>query len=241
MLLSPTPPMPSREEEQARVGAWALSVLDLCCRRGGLTVLDGLSLELRPGQAVELRGANGSGKTSLLRLLAGLAPSSAGEIRWDGQPMRPGDLACARRMAYLGHHNALSADLSAVENLLFSAQLHDAMGGATPAQALQAWGLAALAERPVRQLSQGQRRRLALARVWMSRRPLWLLDEPCAALDRTGQSLFDELLCAHLAAGGAAVVATHRALAIPAAALRPLDLDGQARREAHAQDHATAC
>lgn len=204
-------------------------------------MLHGLSFELGPGQAVELRGANGSGKTSLLRLLAGLAPSSAGEVRWDGQPVRPGDLACARRMAYLGHHNALSADLSAIENLRFSRQLHDAADGATPAQALQALGLAALAERPVRQLSQGQRRRLALARVWMSRRPLWLLDEPCAALDRASQGLFDELLGAHLDAGGAAVVATHRALGVPAAALRPLDLDGQARRGAHTQDHAIAC
>ena len=232
--------MPSREGEQA----WTLSAVDVGCRRGGRTVLSRLSFELVPGEVIELRGANGSGKTSLLRLLAGLAPPSGGEIRWRGRPVQAGDLAYARGMAYLGHHNALSTELSALENLRFLQRLHDAGDGADPSRALQAWGLAAQAHQPVRQLSQGQRRRLALARAWMIRRPLWLLDEPCAALDKAGQSLFDERLAEHVQAGGGAVVATHRPLNIPGELLRPLDLDldGQARGEPHlSRDHADAC
>lgn len=234
-----------------------LSALDLRCRRGGRLVLAGLNFELRPGELLELRGANGSGKTTLLRLLAGLAPLTGGTLAWGGQVLRPGDAAHARRVAYLGHLNGLSADLTATENLRFARQLDDPLGaggqallpalvdGPSPAIALQAWGLAAQAQLPVGRLSQGQRRRLALARVWMARRPLWLLDEPCAALDAAGERLFDERLTAHLRAGGSAVVATHRALDVPAALLRRLDLDSLPRpapaRLALPEDALAAC
>jgi heme exporter protein A len=199
-----------------------LAVEALHCRRGGRTVFANLSFELSPGEGLELRGANGSGKTSLLRILAGLAPLSKGKLLWNEHAVQAGDFDHAARIAYLGHLNGLSADLSASENLRFSQQLG---GGASTGAALQAWGLADMAGQAVRLLSQGQRRRLALARVWSSRRQLWLLDEPCAALDNAGEQLFDNQLDRHLEAGGMAVVATHRALNAPAAALQRIDLD----------------
>jgi heme exporter protein A len=205
-----------------------LSAHGLRCRRGGRRVFAGLSFELQAGEVLELRGANGSGKTSLLRLLAGLAQPTGGELHWQGRPLRPGDAHYAGHMAYLGHLNGVNADLSAIENLCFAQRLAgDAEASADPATALQAWGLAALAVQPARRLSQGQRRRLALARVWMGRRRLWLLDEPCAALDSAGERLFDTRLAEHLQAGGAAIVATHHALTVPAG-LRRLDLDALA-------------
>lgn len=214
--------------------ARSLSAAALACRRGGRTLFSGLDVELRPGRVLELRGANGSGKSSLLRVLAGLAPAAGGELQWRGRAVRPGDVVYAREMAYLGHQNGLSAELSATENLRFSLQLGggEYTEAARPAAALQAWGLTAQASQPVRRLSQGQRRRLALARVWLARRALWLLDEPCAALDAQSVLLFDTRLAEHLAEGGMAVVATHRPLAVAAAALQRLDLDALPRRRA---------
>lgn len=201
-----------------------LAVVGLHCRKAGRTLLRDVSFEVGAGQIVELRGANGSGKTTLLRVLAGLAPASAGTLYWQGAPLARGNERYARQMAYLGHANALGAELSAVENLRFFQHLH---GGVAhpPDEALQAWGLAHVAHQPVRSLSQGQRRRLALARLWSRPCRLWLLDEPCAALDDAGAQLLDARLAEHLARGGAAIVATHRPLGVPAAALCSVALD----------------
>lgn len=202
--------MPVGEAAGARLRAEALA-----CRRGGRVVFASLSFDLRPGQVLELRGANGSGKTSLLRLLAGLTPAAAGSLCWDGGPLRAGDATCRQEFAYLGHHNALSADLTALENLHFAQQLAGApRDAAAIQQALQAWEMGAQAARPVRRLSQGQQRRVALARVSLGRRRLWLLDEPCAGLDEAGERIFDARLAEHLAGGGLAVVATHQALRV---------------------------
>lgn len=225
------PPMPDPDDPQGRGAAGPaqsalphLAVAGLQCRKGGRTLLRDVGFEVARGQIVELRGSNGSGKTTLIRVLAGLTPPSAGTLHWQGAPLSRGDEAYARQMAYLGHHNALAAELSATENLRFFQHLQ---GGAVhgPGEALQAWGLAHLAHQPVRSLSQGQRRRLALARVWARRCSLWLLDEPCAALDDAGARLLDARLAEHLAQGGAAIVATHRPLGVPAAVLRSFDLD----------------
>lgn len=227
-------PMPGPDDPQGRGAAGQaqsapplaphLAVAGLQCRKGGRTLLRDVGFEVGSGQVVELRGSNGSGKTTLIRVLAGLTPPSAGTLHWQGRPLARGDEAYARQMAYLGHPNALGAELSATENLRFFQHLQ---GGAVrgPGEALQAWGLAHVAHQPVRSLSQGQRRRLALARVWSRRCSLWLLDEPCAALDDAGARLLDERLAEHLAQGGAAIVATHRPLGMPAGALRRLDLD----------------
>lgn len=196
--------------------------MELHCRRGGRTVFAGLSFDLRSGQVLELRGANGSGKTSLLRLLAGLGMLSGGQLLWDGRTLRPNDPGYANSMAYLGHQNGLSAELTVTENLCFAQQL---AGGSDAKAALQAWDLTTVAHHPVRYLSQGQRRRLALARVWLGQRILWLLDEPCASLDSEGEQLFLARLATHLEAGGMAVVATHQELVVPVETLQRIDMN----------------
>ena len=184
----------------------ALRVERLGCARGGRWLFRDLSFELHAGQALALRGPNGSGKSSLLRQLAGLLPREHGVV----EGAAPADLA------YLAHQNGLSLDLSARENLALATRIggRDLSPAALEA-ALEEVGLRQAAATPARRLSQGQRRRLALARVRASARPLWLLDEPTAALDGDGEQVFARLLTAHLEAGGLAVVATHQALALP--------------------------
>lgn len=224
--------------------AEALRIERLGCVRGGRWLFRDLSVELRPGRALALRGANGSGKSSLLRAIAGLLPIKTGLID------RPSGFA------YLAHQNGLSQDLSVEENLFFARRIAGCgssgatawseatgpgTGGAglrpyTIAEALDAVDLRELAPLQVRRLSQGQRRRLALARVAMSGQSLWLLDEPTAALDTDGEARFHALLDAHLSAGGLAVVATHHPLALPLEHLIDLDLDAHRVHARH--DHA---
>ncbi|WP_347881840.1 heme ABC exporter ATP-binding protein CcmA, partial [Mitsuaria sp. GD03876] len=188
----------------------------LGCARGGRWLFRDLSFELRAGQALALRGPNGSGKSSLLRQLAGLLPVERGLI--DG-------LDRAADVAYLAHQNGLGLDLSARENLALSARVAGRRAEPAAIQAaIDDAGLGRLAATPVRRLSQGQRRRLALARVRLSGRPLWLLDEPTAALDADGERAFASQLARHLEAGGLAVVATHHPLDLPQIACVPLDL-----------------
>ena len=208
-------------------GAVGLSVRELECTRGGRKVFAGLGFELKAGEAIEVRGANGSGKSSLLRLLCGLLPPSRGEVRWRDRPVRAGDAHYAQELSYLGHASGMNADLTALENLQFS--LHVA-GSARAASAcrevLARLGLERRENDSARHLSQGQRQRLVLARVLLSARPLWLLDEPCAGLDADAERLFGEFLRDHLAQGGLAVVTTHRGLGDTSRATQFLDMDG---------------
>jgi heme exporter protein A len=170
-----------------------------------------------------LTGRNGSGKTTLLRALALLVRPDAGTIRWQGADIRAEPETWRGRLAWLGHLDGLKGDLSVRENLLAAERLR----GAPPAEdrldsALAVFDLASLATRPVRSLSAGQRRRVALARVVLSQAPLWLLDEPLNALDALAQTAFRLALETHLAAGGLAIAATHADLGMPAA--RTLEL-----------------
>ncbi len=194
-----------------------LSVHQLSLARGPKRLFADLNWQLHSGQAMILRGANGSGKTSLLRVLAGLTAADAGEVRWCNQRWSP--LCRAQRVSslYLGHANALKAELSADENLLDAL----AFDGIEPdvaarANALDAAGLAGRHQLPARRLSQGQQRRVGLARLALSRKPLWLLDEPTNALDAEGVAIFSALLDAHLRGGGLACVATHLPLTVSA-------------------------
>lgn len=198
--------------------AAALQARGLRCLRGGRALFTGLGFELDAGALLHVRGANGSGKSSLLRLLCGLLPCERGELRWRRRRVGAGDSAhdAAYRgeLAYLGHGCGLSGELTALENLRFA--LAVAGAPAAPAECreqLARLGLARHERQPARRLSAGQRRRVALARVLLSRRPLWLLDEPEAGLDAAGLALLDEQLGEHLRRGGLAVVATHRAAA----------------------------
>lgn len=186
---------------------------DLACWRGERAVFAGLSFTLPPGSALLLVGANGAGKSSLLRLLAGLVPLAEGELLWQGQDALADRVAHAARLRYLSHQDALKPSLSARENLSFYARL---WGGDVEA-ALEAVALADLAELPARVLSSGQKRRLALARLALAPAALWLLDEPTVGLDAASVERLGVLLAAHRAAGGAVLAATHLPLPLPGA------------------------
>ncbi|MEY4680352.1 MAG: cytochrome c biosis ATP-binding export protein CcmA [Pseudomonadota bacterium] len=185
-----------------------LSAASLACARGGRLVFRGLGFELGAGEALALRGPNGSGKSSLLRLLAGLLPPAEGAVRWNGEDVAGAREAHRARIGWLGMQDALKPALALAENLRFAASLRGA-GPDAARRGLEAMGLGALADVPARRLSQGQRRRAAIARVIAQDARLWLLDEPTLALDDEATGRLGEALAAHLARGGLAVVATH--------------------------------
>jgi heme exporter protein A len=175
-----------------------------------------LSFRLGAGEFLALTGRNGSGKTTLLRALALLVRPVSGRIAWQGADVQADPETWHGRLAWLGHLDGLKGDLTVEENLL----AHRRLQGGPPAGArlpsvLAAFDLAALARRPVRTLSAGQRRRIALARVMLSDAPLWLLDEPLNALDAPAQQAFRAVLQDHLAQGGLAIAATHVDLGMP--------------------------
>lgn len=187
---------------------------ELSCWRGERAVFSGIDFMLPPGGALLLTGANGAGKSSLLRVVAGLIPLEDGVLSWEGADALADRVAHARRLRYLSHQDALKPSLTARENLAFFARLH---GGDVEA-ALAAVDLLDLADLPARILSSGQKRRLALARLALAPAPLWLLDEPTVGLDTASVARLGPLLAAHRAAGGAVMAATHLPLPLPDAA-----------------------
>lgn len=195
----------------------------LCARRGNVDLFAGLSLAVTEGELLMIRGPNGSGKTTLLRMLAGLTLPSAGEIAWRGQAVGPMDARLRQSVLYHGHAAGVKDDLSTLENLEFSLELAgiDAQPPIIDA-ALKRVGLYARRHLPARRLSQGQRRRLGIARLLLAAQPLWILDEPGTALDSNGIALLAETVAEHLEQGGAALVATHQDLGIPSARAREL-------------------
>jgi heme exporter protein A len=177
----------------------------LACARGGNLVFARLDFRLDPGECLVLTGANGSGKSSLLRLMAGLLRPMVGMLEWSGTPINS-DSDHGGRLAYLGHQDMIKPVLSAWENLRFMASLH----GVNPREdALEPFGIAHLAHIPGRMLSAGQRRRVALSRLIAAPVPLWLLDEPTNALDRASIATLETLIARHRAAGGMVVLSTH--------------------------------
>ncbi|UWU72944.1 heme ABC exporter ATP-binding protein CcmA [Bradyrhizobium sp. NC92] len=193
-----------------------LSSHGLRCVRGGREVFAGLDFAAVSGEAVAVVGRNGSGKTSLLRLIAGLLVPAGGTIALDGGD---GELTLAEQCHYLGHRDALKPALSVAENLTFWA---DFLGGERfdAADSLAKVGLDHATHLPAGFLSAGQRRRLSLARLLTVRRPVWLLDEPTNALDVAGQDMFSGLMREHLAGGGMIVAATHSPLGVDSRELR---------------------
>lgn len=188
-----------------------LEVSNLKCVRGERQLFEGVGFRLDSGQLLYLRGANGAGKTSLLRILCGLSPAEAGQICWDGVPIRELGEAYRHDLFYLGHHNALQEALTVNENLAFYAALAGTLPSeADTAHALARLGLRGCQSRLVRHLSQGQKRRVALSRLMLNRARLWVLDEPFVALDQAAIELLADLLAAHLAKGGLAVFTSHQ-------------------------------
>jgi heme exporter protein A len=202
-----------------------LEAIELAAQRGSSRLFSSLSFSVEPGCALFVTGANGTGKTTLLRILAGLGAPFAGKVRWRGVDVAPFAQSLREDVAYGGHLPALKDELTAEENLaLLVALTGDAVQPAKLREALASVSLERQAHLPARALSQGQRRRLGLARLALSRRPLWLLDEPATALDTAGIALLKRLLTGHLEHGGSALVATHQALELPAAHSRALSL-----------------
>lgn len=197
-------------------GEMRLSGHELRCVRGGREVFAGLGFAAASGEAVAVTGRNGSGKTSLLRLIAGLLVPAGGTIALDGGDA---ELTVPEQCHYLGHRDALKPALSVAENLVFWA---DFLGGERfdATESLAKVGLDHATHLPAAFLSAGQRRRLSLARLLTVHRPVWLLDEPTTALDVTGQDMFGGLMHEHLSRGGLIIAATHAPLGIDSRELR---------------------
>lgn len=189
-----------------------LAATGLRCERGERALFDGFDLTLAPGEMVWLRGANGRGKTTLLRTLAGLASPADGQVRWGGQPLDKAGAEWRRGLVFLGHANALKDDLTAAEALHFAARLAGTPRSTAEVRAaLAALGVGALERRVIRTMSQGQRRRVALARLALAPAPaLALLDEPFDALDDDGIARLALLLADLLRAGGSVLFTSHQ-------------------------------
>jgi len=207
-----------------------LSAARLGGQRGERLLFGGISLALQPGQVVWLRGRNGRGKTSLLRLMAGLTSPAAGAVLCDGLALPASPADWRQRLIYIAHASALKDDMTVAENLQFGAALQGRKASrAEIGDALASWSIAALRDAPVRQLSQGQRRRTALARLSLPHPPsIWLLDEPFDALDDEGV----QILCAQLSRqarrGGSVMLTSHQAVPLRDPVPLTLDLDAHA-------------
>jgi heme exporter protein A len=202
-----------------------LEVSNLACSRGDHRLFSGLSFALHPGQIMQVQGENGSGKTSLLRTLCGFLMPDEGDIRWNGGDIRELEEEYYADMLYLGHLNAIKDELSGLENLRISAGLSGVeLDEKEAVAALRRMGLKGRELLPTKVLSQGQRRRVALARLLVSDAKLWVLDEPLAALDVGAVALIQELIAEHLARQGMVIFTTHQPLLVSGMEMRTLTL-----------------
>ncbi len=202
-----------------------LEAVALSCRRGERRLFQDLHLDVQPGSLLHVRGRNGSGKTTLLRTLCGLFTPETGEVRWRGKSIQSLGEDYRRELLYCGHLLGLKADLTAIENLAIASTLSsDPVRTHELWQALERLGLAGFEDLPIRMLSQGQKKRVALARLLLSHAPLWVLDEPFSALDREAVCLLEELLARHLGQGGLVILTTHQEVPLTSGRVAHLDL-----------------
>jgi heme exporter protein A len=201
-----------------------LQLIDLACRRGDRVLFEGVHMSVAAGHMVWLRGSNGRGKTSLLRLVTGLASPEKGRVLWGGEPIRKSP-TYRNELVHIGHANALKDDLTVAESLAFLARIHARdVSAQSLQQGLEMFGLSSRRRAPVRTLSQGQRRRVALARLALESRPgLWVLDEPFDALDIEGIERLNALMAQHQERGGSVLLTSHQAVISPA--LMPVEFD----------------
>jgi heme exporter protein A len=204
-----------------------LQAFELVCTRGDRQLFNNVNFEIHPGEALRVAGTNGSGKTSLLRMLCGLASPAAGEVRWSGKNIRSVREEFASQLLYLGHANGVKDDLTAWENVMVAATLSGNRVTRTDAyQALDQLGLGRAADLPTRALSQGQRKRVALARLPLGMAaPLWILDEPFTALDHKAVTELCGTLNHHIAHGGMVIYTTHQEIELTAQRTQLLDLN----------------
>jgi heme exporter protein A len=203
-----------------------LEVINLACTRGQRRLFSDINFTMTPGSMLQVRGPNGSGKTSLLRIVCGLMTPEKGEVRWQGTNIRSLGEEYSTVFTYLGHRNGVKEELSSLENLRISSGLGGAeISRANAGRALAEVGLGGRENLPVRFLSEGQRRRWALARLATSTAPLWILDEVSASLDSGAVNLVKVLIETHLNKGGMTLVATHQELDLSAGSIQRIDLD----------------
>jgi|SRR5882724_2675585 len=204
-----------------------LEAIDLGCTRGDRRLFTGLNFSLGRGELIELRGANGSGKTSLLRIICGLASPAEGEVRWQGKSIRSLGEEYSGSVAYLAHQNGVKDELSAIENLRIACGVSGNALSRSEAQAiLGSVGLARQQNLPARSLSAGQKRRVALARLVASPASVWILDEVLTSLDDAAIQFSRRFIGDHLSNGGLAIIATHQELALTANRVQRIELSG---------------
>lgn len=205
-----------------------VETVGLSCSRGCRTLFEDLALSVSAGEIVQVLGANGSGKTTLLRVLCGLQPPAAGSIRWRGREVAPGAPELRAEVQFIGHAGGVKLDLTPRENLDVAIALGERPTRTTVDAALTRLNIGEFGRTPVRTLSAGQRRRVALARLLTCASLLWVLDEPFTALDAGGVAIVDAMLHEHIRAGGAAIITSHHPVALARVTPRPVSIDAGA-------------
>ncbi|HEP1398875.1 TPA: cytochrome c biogenesis heme-transporting ATPase CcmA [Escherichia coli] len=198
-----------------------LEARELLCERDERTLFSGLSFTLNAGEWVQITGSNGAGKTTLLRLLTGLSRPDAGEVLWQGQPLHQVRDSYHQNLLWIGHQPGIKTRLTALENLHF---YHRDGDTAQCLEALAQAGLAGFEDIPVNQLSAGQQRRVALARLWLTRATLWILDEPFTAIDVNGVDRLTQRMAQHTEQGGIVILTTHQPLNVAESQIRRISL-----------------
>ena len=199
----------------------------LGCVRDRRVLFEDLSFKLESGAIIQIEGANGAGKTTLLRVLCGLSLPQQGRVLWNGEDILDNRIDYHRRLLYLGHSPGIKDELTALENLSFYSALHGgSRDGERLYQALDQVGLYGFEDSPARSLSAGQKRRVALARLWLTEADVWILDEPLTAIDRSGIAGLESRLAEHASAGGSVMLTSHQPLAIDRPVVQRLALTG---------------
>lgn len=201
-----------------------LSAAGLECVRNDMVLFSNLSLSLSSGEVLQIEGPNGCGKTSLLRILCGLANPNEGTVYWNEKDIREFNGEYIKHVSYVGHQNGIKVELTPAENLQISNALSTFNNGTLPAQALKQFGLYGYEDTPVGNLSSGQKRRVALARLLLTHAHLWILDEPFTSVDDAGRKFIADVLRSHMDDGGMLILVSHEPFEIPGANIKKLSL-----------------